>query len=103
MRTCEIPGVTLQKQIHKRHFPGKSPSVTPRSQETSQLHQYELLISSLPWSFPYCVGSLKLWASLVAQMIKNLSAVQETQVKVQSLGWEDPLEKGMATHCSILA
>ena len=40
-------------------------------------------------------------ASLVAQMIKNLPAMQETQV--QSLGWEDPLEKGMTTHSSILA
>ena len=39
--------------------------------------------------------------SLVAQMIKNLPAMQET--RVQSLGWEDPLEKGMATHTSILA
>ena len=34
-------------------------------------------------------------------MVKNLPAIQEIQV--QSLGWEDPLEKGMATHCSILA
>ena len=41
------------------------------------------------------------WASLVAQMVKNLPAVQETWV--QSLGWEDPLQNGMATHCSILA
>ena len=39
--------------------------------------------------------------SLVAQTVKNLSTVQETQV--QSLDWEDPLEKGMATHSSILA
>ena len=39
--------------------------------------------------------------SLVAQMVKNPSAVQETQVRF--LGWEDPLEKGMATHSSILA
>ena len=39
-------------------------------------------------------------AFLVAEMIKNLPAVQETQV--QSLGWEDPLEKGMATHSGIL-
>ena len=39
--------------------------------------------------------------SLVAQIIKNLPAVQETQV--QSLGWEDPLENGMALHSSILA
>ena len=38
---------------------------------------------------------------LVAQMIKNLPAMQETQVG--SLGQEDPLEKGMATHSSILA
>ena len=42
-----------------------------------------------------------LWASLVAQLVKNLSAVQETRVR--SLGWEDPLEKEMATHSSILA
>ena len=41
-----------------------------------------------------------LWASLVAQMIKDLIAMQETWV--QSLGQEDPLEKGMATHSSIL-
>ena len=38
--------------------------------------------------------------SLVAQMIKNLPAIQETQVL--SLGWKDPLEKGMATHSSFL-
>ena len=42
-----------------------------------------------------------IWASLVAQTVKNLLAMQETWV--QSLGWEDPLEKGMATHSSILA
>ena len=41
------------------------------------------------------------WASLVAQMVKNPSAMQETWVR--SLGWEDPLEEGMATHSSILA
>ena len=37
----------------------------------------------------------------MAQTLKNLPAMQETQV--QSLGWEDPLEKGIATHSSILA
>ena len=41
------------------------------------------------------------WASLVAQMVKNPPAVWETWVR--SLGWEDPLEEGMATHSSILA
>ena len=39
-------------------------------------------------------------ASLVAQVVKNLPAMQET--RVQSLGWEDPLEKEMATHSSTL-
>ena len=42
-----------------------------------------------------------LWGSLVTQMVKNPCATQETQVR--SLGAEDPLEKGMATHSSILA
>ena len=40
-------------------------------------------------------------ASLVAQTVKNLPAMKETWV--QSLGWEDPLEKGMAAHSSVLA
>ena len=39
--------------------------------------------------------------TLVVQMVKNLPAMHKTQV--QSLGWEDALEKGMATHSSILA
>ena len=43
----------------------------------------------LPWDLP------------IAQMVKNLLATQET--RVQALGQEDPLEKGMATHSSILA
>ena len=41
------------------------------------------------------------WAPLVAQMLKNLPAMRETWV--QSLGWEDPLEDGVATHDNILA
>ena len=41
------------------------------------------------------------WASLIAQLVKNLPAMQDTSI--QFLGWEDPLEKRMATHASILA
>ena len=41
------------------------------------------------------------WASFVAQLVKNPPAMRETWV--QSLGWEDPLERGKATHSSILA
>ena len=44
---------------------------------------------------------ISLESSLVTQMVKSLSAMQET--RVQSLGWEDPLEKEMAAHSSILA
>ena len=54
----------------------------------------------------YSFAFLKMWiiptvSSLVAQTIKNLPAMQETQV--QSLGWEDPSEKKMTAHSSILA
>ena len=45
--------------------------------------------------------SMEVGASLVAQMVKNLPAMQETWVR--SLGWKDTLEKGMATHSCILA
>ena len=41
------------------------------------------------------------WASLMAQLVKNPPAMQETWVR--SLGWEDPLEKGKATRSGILA
>ena len=54
--------------------------------------------------FPPCyLPGAKLWwgASLVAQMVRHLPTTWETQV--QSLGWEDPLEKEMVTHSSILA
>ena len=46
-------------------------------------------------------GLQKFWASLVAKMVKNLPLMQETWV--QSLGWEDPLEKEMANHSRVLA
>ena len=47
------------------------------------------------------LGSHRYWASLVSQTVKNLPAVRETWVR--SVGLEDPLEEGMATHSSILA
>ena len=49
----------------------------------------------LTYGFPF------VWASLVAQLVKSLPAIRETWVR--SLGWEDPLEKGRATHSRILA
>ena len=50
--------------------------------------------------YSFCSSILDM-GFLVAQMVKNRTAMQETWV--QSLGWKDPLEKGMATHSSILA
>ena len=46
------------------------------------------------------IEELSVWASLVAQLVKDLPVMQETWV--QSLGWEDPLKKGKATHSGIL-
>ena len=66
-----------------------------------------LMISDVEHLFMYllviCILSLekKTVGPLMAQMIKNLPTMQET--RVQSLGQEGPLEKGMATHSSILA
>ena len=57
--------------------------------------------ASSPQNFKFNHVPFVLWASLVAQMVKRLSAVQETQV--QSLGWEDTLEEEMVAHSSILA
>ena len=54
------------------------------------------LINELKWNY-----YLTFWASLVAQTVKNLPVMLETQV--WSLGWEGPLEKGMTTHSSLLA
>ena len=61
-----------------------------KEKETKTVMIYHIL--SLYW---------QIWASLIVQSVNNLPAVQETWV--QSLGWEDPLEKEMATHSSIIA
>ena len=47
------------------------------------------------------IGKDLMVASLLAQTVKNLPITQETWIR--SLGWEDPLEKGIATHCSTFA
>ena len=62
-----------------------------------------LLASEIILQFIFCLHTM-VWASLMAQQVKNLPAMQETQETwVRSLGWGDPLEKEMATHSSILA
>ena len=68
-----------------------------------------LVCSSLSWDYvqmqsthsEVCLTYIIIYISLVAQMVKNLPVMQE--IRVLSLSWEDPLEKGMATHSTIFA
>ena len=85
-------------------------SSQPRDQTQSLLHLLSWQVGSLSLVPPGkpTVGPCRLFsiysegrASLVAQLVKNPPAMQETWVL--SLGWEDPLEEGKATHSSILA
>ena len=64
----------------------------------SYLNSSPIVSDSFPVS---AIAEYWAWASLVAQTVKRLPVMRETQVR--SLGWEDPLEKEMATHSSILA
>ena len=72
------------------------------SREHSTKSEHLLILDHKMNTFYFLLPTILLdWASLVAQMIKYLPAMQEAQVR--SLGWKDPLEKGMATHFGILA
>ena len=77
--------------------PGRLPSMG--SQRVG--HDWTLLLSVAKPSKSFMGHLINCGVSLVVQMVKCLSAMQETQVR--SLGWEDPLEKEMAGHSSILA
>ena len=86
------------KFIAKEHFPG-----SPAGKESACNAGDSGLIPGSRRSPGEGIGyALQYsWAFLVAQLVKNLPAMRETWVR--SLGWEDPLEEGMATHSSILA
>ena len=69
---------------------------------SSGLTFFLLALSTVSLIPPFFASALRVSrASLVVQMVKSLPAVHETQVR--SLDWEDPLEKGMDSHSSILA
>ena len=69
--------------------------------EMSMFFQQKVSFSFLIYWIATSMLPNTIGASLVAQTINNLLAMQETWV--QSLGWEDPLEEGVATHSSILS
>ena len=76
-----------------RGWPGRASRVSLSHLDISVSEHSQAPAGPQPWR----LGS----ASLVAQLVKNLPVMQETRVRF--LGWEDPLEKKMATHSSILA
>ena len=78
-----------------------SVTVGGATQQTGESMDIDSCSDTAIGSRPNCSVLCVSRASLVAQMVKNLPAMQETWV--QSPGWEDPLEEVMATHCSILA
>ena len=69
--------------------------------EKANIHHNFMIAYYLLIAYVIICTQLFIWTSLMSQTVKNLPAMRETQV--QSLGQEDPLEKGMATHSSILA
>ena len=75
--------------------------VKQNSKRKKTEYDWHIFFSILKYLFIYLAAIESLRASLVAQMVKNPPTVWETWV--QSLGWEDSLEEGMATHCSIAA
>ena len=83
------------------HFLFSAHSATSQLQpwDLPFLQAWLLVVENATWKLTH--GLATPLPFLVAQMIKNLPAVQETWVR--SLGWKDPLEKGMSTHSSILA
>ena len=83
-------------------FPSLRDLPYPRIEPRSPALQANALTSEPPGNIYICICFYTvIWASLVAQLVKHLPAMQETPVWF--LGWEDPLEKEMATHSSILA
>ena len=95
-----LPHTVLQRGAKKRHFEdakemgGKGKKLWPSALSFTYP-------SPLSLSFVLPAPPTPIFASLVGQLVKNLPAIWETWVL--SLGWEDPLEKGKATHSSILA
>ena len=107
--SCSVVSNSLWPQ-ELQHARPPCPSPTPRVH--SKLMSIKSVIPSihlilwcpfllLPSVFLVFQSVQYSWASLVAQLVKNPPEMQETWV--QSLGWEDALEKGKATHSSILA
>ena len=108
--TTEPPGKPLKLILRGSQKQGKRSSQS-KAHISGWAHKFQIYYrnsiaflvaqNSYELSMKISVKFHQLWASLVAQLVKNLSAMQE--IWVCSLGWEDPLEKGKAIHSSLLA
>ena len=108
--TTEPPGKPLKLILRGSQKQGKRSSQS-KAHISGWAHKFQIYYrnsiaflvaqNSYELSMKISVKFHQLWASLVAQLLKNLSAMQE--IWVCSLGWEDPLEKGKAIHSSLLA
>ena len=97
-----ICNIVLVSSVQKSHSIAHTPARTHTHTHT-HTHTFFFIFFSIMvylWILNIVLCAIQ-WASLVVQMVKNPPAMQETWV--QSLSQEDPLEKGMATHSSILA
>ena len=104
---CSPPGSTVHGILQARilewvAIPFSRGSSQPRDQTwaVQYLAPYKCSLPYVYFFFFFPIHLYHVSPSVVAQMVKNLPAMQETQV--QTLGWEKPLEKEMATHSSIL-
>ena len=92
---------TWKFTVHVLLKPGNGSSYSTRLKSSWPFRNICICMFSLCSSLSTQLTALYIWVSLVAQLVKNPPAMQETRVR--SLGWEDPLEKGKAMHSSILA
>ena len=114
-RDCSLPGSSVHGILRARilewiTMPSSRGSSQPRIEPMSHIscigrqvlyHQCQPEAHLEPYlGFKILSVHFSIIVSLVAQLVKNLHAMRETWVR--SLGWEDPLEKGKATHCRIL-
>ena len=95
---CGLPGSCVHESLQAGRL-GRVAISYSRGSSWSSIVAVVVLFNFISKMSQICYRSLG--ASLVVQMVKNLPVMQVTQV--WSLGWEDPLEKEMATHSSILA
>ena len=104
---CLMSGWPQNQRGYKEIFPPLKHSALkcrggmPPKKDTSSADTSKVLSGKKTRKLPLSFNHSLFWASLIAQLVKNPPATQGTQV--WSLGREDPLEKGMVTHSSILA